>query len=341
MSDDPLRAGVIGTGSMGQNHVRVYRELSDVELVGIHDVDEERAREVARERETAALSKAELLEAADVVSIAVPTQFHYETARECLEAGVHVLVEKPFVEDPEQGQKLIDLARLKGVQIQVGHVERYNPAVQTVAEFVDDLDVIAIEAERLGPPPGRHIDDSAVMDLMIHDLDVVSGLIDSHVTELQGTATDDGCYANATLRFDDGTVGRLTASRVTQRKVRTLSINARECRVEIDYIDQSVEVHRHSMPEFIEENGNVRYRHENLVERLTVQNSEPLREEIADFVEAIREDRPPRVTGEDGLRALRLAQAIEVTMTGDSATPAEESLEAEPLEADVVGGIDH
>ncbi|MFC7045298.1 Gfo/Idh/MocA family oxidoreductase [Halobacteriaceae archaeon GCM10025711] len=318
MTDDaPMRAGVIGVGSMGHHHARVYDELAGVELVGVADVNEAQAREVAAEYGVTAMDQAELLDAVDLVSIAVPTQFHYPTARECIERGVDVLVEKPFVEDPADGRRLIELADERDVTLQVGHVERFNPAVQALEDVVDDLDVIAVTAQRLGPPLDRDIEDTAVMDLMIHDLDIVLSLVDADVEDVAAIGTRENRYATADIQFDDGTVGQLTASRVTQEKVRNLTISARECRVKVDYIDQSLELHRGSLPEYVEQNGDVRYRHENVVERVSVDSGEPLKRELRSFVDAARNGTEPEVTGEDGLRVLELVRHIDRQAAGE------------------------
>jgi predicted dehydrogenase len=311
MSQDQLRTGVIGVGSMGRHHARVYRELPETELIGVADADTEAARAAANTYETAAMGMEELLDAVDAVSVAVPTPYHYETASQALDWGTHVLVEKPFVDSLDAGRRLIDRARERDLTLQVGHVERFNPAIRALADIVPDLNVIAVDARRLGPPLDRDLQASAVLDLMIHDLDVLLALIgdDATVTEAAGAA--DGQYVTATVDLDDGVVGSLTASRVTQQKVRELSITAESCQVHVDYISRSVQIHRHSIPEYIEENGDVRYRHENIVEHPTVDNGEPLKKELSSFAEAIEEGTEPVVTGEDGLEALKLAREIE------------------------------
>ncbi|WP_233204286.1 Gfo/Idh/MocA family oxidoreductase [Halegenticoccus soli] len=296
---------------MGQNHARVYRDLPGVTLEGVYDADMERAEEVAAEYHTEALKLGDLLDRIDLVSIAVPTQYHYDAARECIDAGVHVLVEKPFVDDPEDGRQLVEFARERGVVLQVGHIERFNPAVLTLMDLVDDLDIIAITAERLGPPLDREIDDSVVLDLMIHDVDVVLSIVGDKVTDANAVGTRDGNYAAANLRFGNGVVAELTASRVTQEKVRKLTISAADSRVKVDYIDQTIEIHRRSVPEYVRDNGDVRYRHESVVEQLTVDRGEPLKKELTSFVEAVRTGSEPAVTGEDGLRALELTHRLD------------------------------
>ncbi|TYL38964.1 gfo/Idh/MocA family oxidoreductase [Natronococcus pandeyae] len=306
----PLDVGVIGVGSMGQHHARVYDELAAANLVGVFDVDDERASTVAGRHDTRATDLETLLERADAVSIAVPTVHHYEVATTCLEQGVPTLVEKPIVDDLVTGRKLRAKATTAGVPVQVGHVERFNPAVETLETIIGDLSIIGITARRLGPPPGRQIDDSAVVDLMVHDIDIVLSLLGEEPVAIKSCGVADDRHASALLEFPE-TMASLTASRLTQRKVRTLEITAEECLIEVDYIDQSIEIHRRSVPEYVENGGGVRFKHESLVERPYVPNDEPLRNELASFLEAVRTDETPKVTIDDGLAALEIAQRIE------------------------------
>jgi len=307
---DRIPAGVVGVGSMGENHARVYDELDATELAGVYDADADRAREVADRLDTEPLPLDELLDAASAVSIAVPTPYHHEMASECIERGVDILVEKPFVGNLADGRDLVERAAERDVTLQVGHVERFNPVVAALQELVDDLDVMAVSAERLGPPLDREIGDSVVTDLMLHDLDVVLDTFAGDVESVAATGRADGDYAVANARLDAGVVARFAASRVTQEKVRELKISARNCRVKADFIDQTIEIHRSSSPEFVRGDGNVRHRHENVVERVTVERREPLKNELRSFVEAATTNTEPVVTGEDGLRVLELTEAI-------------------------------
>ncbi|NUB93955.1 Gfo/Idh/MocA family oxidoreductase [Haloterrigena sp. SYSU A558-1] len=313
----PIRAGVIGVGSMGENHARVYSELQDVELACVADHDEEVARRVADAYATDAVAFETVLERCDVVTVAVPTRAHYDVVSDCLNADVHVLVEKPIAETTEQGRALAELAEERGLVLQVGHIERFNPAVQTVTDLVEDLDVISVEAERLGPPLDRTALGNVVFDLMVHDLDIVASLLEDRPDSVTATGTESGQYATATLEFDD-VVASLTASRVTQKKVRTLTVTARECLVEVDYLEQSVLIHRDSYPEYLTDDGKRRYRHESVVERPRVDNGEPLRHELESFVEAARNGSEPVVTAEDGIRALEMVQTIDSLVTEET-----------------------
>lgn len=306
------RVGVIGTGSMGENHARIYHELPSVELVAVYDEDQDLAIEMAERFATAVLHPEEMWDVVDAVSIAVPTRYHYDYTDRALRSNVHVLVEKPFVEDPDQGLELVERAERNGLVLQVGHVERFNPAVQALGNVLEDHEVIAVDANRLGPPikAARNIDDDIVNDLMIHDIDVVLSLIESPVTSIQALGTADDKYISTLLGFDGGVVCSLTASRVTQKKVRTLEVTTTNCQIEVDYIDRSLQIHRRSSPEFVTDHGDVRYRNESIVERPMVRNGEPLKKEIESFIDATRDGRDPVVSGRDALRALKLARRI-------------------------------
>ena len=307
---DPIDVGVYGVGNMGAHHARAYAELRDARLVGVHDADDERAQEVAAAHGTEALGGNELLNRADAISIAVPTAHHYDIARRAINREVAVLIEKPLVASPSEGMDLVQRATHNGVTLQVGHVERFNPAVEALKDVLPDLEILAVDARRLGPPVDRDGETSVVLDLMIHDLDVALSIVDADVAFVEAAAARDDRYVSATVSFENGVVGSFRASRVTQRKVRRLQITAVECTVEVDYIDQSIQIHRHSLPEYVETDGDLRYRHESVIERPTVGNGEPLKNELHAFLRAVRTDDPPPVTGEDGLRALSLANDV-------------------------------
>jgi len=306
------RAGVVGVGSMGQHHARIYRELPEVELVGVYDVDHDRAREVAEEHGTKPLSLDGLVQTADAVSVVVPTRFHQEMAEQAIEAGAGVLVEKPLAPTPETAREIAAAADEAGVTLQVGHVERFNPAVRALAEFADELDVIALEAQRQGPPVDQDVG-GVVTDLMIHDIDIVCSLLDREVVDVaaSGTSTGEGNYVTASLTFEDGVVATLTASRVTAKKVRELAVTAEDCRVDVNYTSQDVTITRRTDPEYVATNGGLRFRSETLVERPTVNNGEPLKQELSSFVECVRDGTDPVVTGADGIRALEVAEQVQ------------------------------
>jgi predicted dehydrogenase len=314
-----LSVGVIGVGSMGQHHARIYDELPTAELVGVFDADPEQAEEIADKHDTVAMELDELLEETAAVSVAVPTQFHFDIATQCFDHDTSMLIEKPVVGDVETGEELRQIAEQADVTVQVGHVERFNPAIQVVQNIVEDMNILAVNAERLGPPTDRTIEDSAVIDLMIHDLDIVLSLFDDDPESVTSAGVRSNRYGTATIDFESETVVTLTASRLTQRKVRKMEITTEECVVEVDYIDQTVEIHRQSMPSYVEKAEGVRYRHESVIERPTVPSAEPLKSELESFLDAVQTGSTPEVSLEDGLRALELARTIEEGALSESA----------------------
>ncbi|KAB1185103.1 MULTISPECIES: Gfo/Idh/MocA family protein [Haloferax] len=312
---ESVAAGVIGVGSMGTNHARVYSELRNVELIGVADADMARAMAVAADFGTEAFTIDELLDKVDVVTVAVPTPYHESVTRKCIEAGVHTLVEKPFVEELDAGEELAALATWHGVTLQVGHIERFNPAVRALDKILDGVEPIAITANRLGPPLNRDVDDGVIMDLMIHDIDIILSLVDSEIETLSATSAADEQYATAQLTFANGVIGTLTASRLTQQKTRTLDITARDRLIRVDYVNQSIQIFRQSRPDYLRDNGNIRYRHEVVMEQPMIEAGEPLKHELESFIEAAMEGGPVVVSADDGLRAVDVAQRIKADAT--------------------------
>jgi len=305
-----LAAGVVGVGSMGSHHARVYNELQGVTLDGIADEDTDAARQVARSYGTDVYDLETLLARVDLVSVAVPTRYHYEVASRAIDAGVAVLVEKPFVDDPAKGRELIQQADRAGVTLQVGHIERFNPVVDVLRDVLASVDPIAASARRLGPPVTRDVEDDVVMDLMIHDIDIACSLFGDEVSGVTAVGACDGDYTDAQIEFDGGTLCSLTASRVTQERIRDLSVTARECHVNVDFMDQSVRIYRHSDPSYHTEDGDVHYSQESIIERPAVDSDEPLKRELRSFVDCVRNGSTPRTTGTDGLHAMLLADEI-------------------------------
>lgn len=312
-----LAAGVIGVGSMGANHARVYNELPDTTLIGVHDIDVAQAADTAKAYRARAMDRDEMLDAVDIASVAVPTANHAEAIEACIDKGVHVLVEKPFVDDIDRGWDLAKRASEAGVTLQVGHIERFNPATRVLEKIVPDLNVIAIDIDRLGPPLDRENEDTVVMDLMIHDLDILLSLVNENIEKVSAAAPDEE-HVTAQFAFEGGSIASLTASRRTQQKVRKLSITAESCRVTVDFISQSVEIHRRSVPEYVESNGDIRHRQESVVERPIVENGEPLKAELSAFAEAVTTGAEPLVTAEEALEVLAVLERIEEAAFGPS-----------------------
>lgn len=311
---DPLAVGVIGVGSMGTHHARVLSELPNTTLVGVADTDPGRASEIANKHGTEHVARHALIESADAVTIAVPTNAHFETAVECLQSDTHVLVEKPFVSEIDHGTTLASLADRRGLILQVGHIERFNPAVQALIDLIDIEDIVAIRTDRLGPPVQRGGADDVVMDLMIHDIDILLHLLGQSPITVRGVNRGDS-YASVLMEFASGSVATLTASRITQRKIRTLEVTTLDRHFVMDFIDQSIRIHRRSRPSYLQDDTEMRYRHESIIEQPLIESAEPLRLELESFVEAVQYGEPPQVTATEGIEALSVALSIKQQFT--------------------------
>jgi predicted dehydrogenase len=300
-----LRIAVVGVGHLGRHHARILATLPGVDLVAVADINQVRAAEVAAGGRTRPVTDyRDLFGQVDAVTVAVPTSLHREIARPFLEAGVHVLVEKPMAQGLDEADDMRRAAAKAGSILAVGQTERFNPAVAAARPLLSDPRFI--EVHRLGTFPERSLDIDVVFDLMIHDVDIVLSLVDSELAAIEAVGvpvlTGRVDIANARLRFVNGCVANLTASRISRERVRKIRFFQSKAYVSIDYGAQKLEVWRltpgnGSQPAI--EGGDV-----------PVQHEEPLERELADFVDAIRTRRAPMVTGEDGRRALALATQI-------------------------------
>jgi predicted dehydrogenase len=317
VASNRVRAAVVGAGHMGQYHGRVYAELWDVDLVGIVDIDPARAGAVAAQYDTEALTDHRaLIGRVDVVSVAVPTEQHFHVARDLLEAGVSVLVEKPISPTLDEARELYAIARRAGVALEVGHVERFNGAVQELRKIVDRP--ILIESRRLGPFVPRVQKDTVVMDLMIHDLDIVLALVDAPPRRLGafGAAVVSEAIDVATVQvaFESGTIATITASRATEEKIRTLAITQPDAYILLDYTDQDIQIHRRAAQEYTLNRESIRYRQASFVEHLFVHRDNPLKLEIQHLIGSMRRlragERVELAEAED-LRSLGMALTIE------------------------------
>ncbi len=316
-SDRRIRAAVVGAGHMGQYHILVYAELWDVDLVGVVDVDRERAQAVARKYDVVAFDDhTDLIGKVDVASIAVPTERHFAVARDLLEAGISVIVEKPMTPTLAEARELFDVARASGAVLHVGHVERFNGAVQELRKIVDRP--VLIESRRLGPFVPRVQKDSVVMDLMIHDIDIVLQLVDSpprRIYALGGSVQSDlADVATVQLAFDSGTIATITASRATEEKIRTLAITQPDAYIVLDYSTQDIEIHRRAAQEYTLNRESIRYRLASFVEHLSVHKDNPLKLEVLNLIRAVRRARSGEVVKlaeADDLRSLAVALEIE------------------------------
>jgi len=305
MSDAPLRIAVIGVGHLGRHHARLLAGIDGAQLVAVVDTQPDRAAAAAQPTGARALADyRELFGEVDAVTVAVPTELHHEIALPFLERGISTLVEKPITRTVAEADALIAAAAGSGATLAAGHTERYNPAVAVVLPLVSTPRFI--EVHRLGVFPDRSLDIDVVFDLMIHDLDIILAMVKSEVTSIDSVGvpvlTDRFDIANARLRFATGCIANVTASRISRERVRKIRFFQPDAYISIDYAEQEVEGYR-----LLRREGQ---RPEIQGGKLPVTREEPLKRELTDFVRAVREKRKPVVTGEDGRRALVLAQAI-------------------------------
>lgn len=300
-----MRAVVIGVGHLGRHHARILASLPGVSLAGVVDVNRERAVEIAGECSTAAFADiGEIDGKLDLAVIAAPTERHAVIALRLIGAGVHTLIEKPITRTVTEADDLIAAAKRAGVVLAVGHSERFNPAVAAARPYIKDPRFI--EVHRLGTNPGRSLDIDVVLDVMIHDLDLILNLVPSEVESVEAVGvpvlTPKIDIANARLRFANGCIANLTASRISKEQVRKIRFFQRERYVSIDTASREVEmfelVPQAGAPPTI--GGG----------KQAVQGEEPLKSELMDFVAAVRDLRAPAVSGEQGRAALALAVRI-------------------------------
>ncbi len=303
----PIRVGVVGIGSMGRNHARVCAELPQIELVGLVDLDEARVAPLAEQYGTKYYQDYKSLYGKiDGVVIVSPTPLHYQIAQDFLNHGVHVLVEKPITVEVEQAKKLVALAKEKNLILQVGHLERFNPAIVKLRQMVSTP--VLVECHRLSGPTTRNLDVGIIWDLMIHDFDILLSLYKSPAVEIHAMGTS--IYssfedvAHVQIRFACGAIASLVASRNSGERKRCLKITENSGRVfSLDFINQTLSVSRPGPdgrpldPEFID-----------------IEKEEPLRLELSNFADCVANRKEPVVSGEDGERALELAVHVVESM---------------------------
>jgi predicted dehydrogenase len=310
-----IRVGVVGAGALGYHHIRLLRELPDAELAGFYDLAPARASVVARELEVPARgSLEELLEAVDAVSVVVPTTAHHAVARAAIDRGKHVFVEKPLASTLEEADDLIDAARGAGVLVQTGHVERFNRAILAALPYVDSPRFI--ESDRLAPFNPRGTEVAVVLDLMIHDIDLVRTLVGGHVADVTavgvGVLTPSLDIANARLTFDTGAVANITASRISRERMRKIRIFQKSGYLSLDLAQGNGEFFRLRDNLDLATLAKGPLSVEAFVERVSLDgpSQEPLRVELESFVAAVRGEQPVAVSGEDGREALAVAHRI-------------------------------
>lgn len=307
MSTSKVRVGVVGVGHIGKNHARIYAELPSAEFAAIYDTDPVKAEQLGREFNVpVASSLADFAERVDAASVATPTSSHWDVGRPLLERGKHLLIEKPIAEDPAHASELAEMASARQLVLQVGHVERFNPVLSALEERLTRPRFI--EAHRLSPYPNRSTDIGVVLDLMIHDLEIILHLVRSSVETIDAVGVpvlsrgED--IANARLRFADGCVANITSSRISPERMRKIRVFQEDAYLSLDYQNQSGEIYRRSAT------GIER-------EEVEIEREEPLKQQLVSFLECAATGRAPRVSGFQATAALELA--VEITRRIDAA----------------------
>ncbi len=325
-----LKAAVIGVGSMGRNHARVYRELDGVDLVGVADQNASTATKVGSTYTAPHFTDyKQMVEECkpDLVTLAVPTVLHYEVACDLIERGIHVLVEKPITSTLEEGEKLVELAKQRGITLAVGHIERFNPAIMELRRRLREGmagRIYKVMAQRLSPYPTRIRDAGVVIDLASHDIDLMRYLIDEPIVRLYGETlksinSDREDMFNGVIRFQSGTVGVLDVNWITPTKIRRLTVTGARGMFTCDLLSQELFFYENeTAPSQWDVLSTLRGVSEGNVLGIRINRHEPLAAEVSDFVSAVRDSRAPTVTGEDGLETLRVA--LEFVRSGKDTT---------------------
>lgn len=321
-----LKIAVIGAGHLGKEHARIYSEIPEVNLVGIVDINKDAGEAVARRCNTKYYSSfKEILNKVNAASVVVPTRFHYEITRELLKNGIHVLVEKPMTGTVSEAEDLIKLSKETSTILQPGYIERFNPAIEAIQKL--DVSLKFIECHRLSPFTFRSADIGVVLDLMIHDIDIILYLSKSKVKKIDAVGvsviSDKEDIANARIQFENGCVANITASRVSFEPMRKIRLFSENSYISLDYHKQEAIIYKKS-PELtpksiITENTDVSTIKDlkNFVfgdllkiERIKMNNQEPLRKELESFISCVNNGKQPVVSGEDGINAIKAATII-------------------------------
>ncbi len=302
-----LKTAVIGVGYLGKFHAQKFADIPGSELVAVVDVDEQIRESIATSLGVDAVGDyRKLIGAVDAVSVVVPTPAHFEIAEAFLESGTHVLVEKPITETVDQATRLIETARKRNAVLQVGHLERFNPAVRALKSLLDNPRFV--ESVRIAPFQDRGTDVNVVLDLMIHDIDLIQYIAGSPIERIEAVGaaviTDQPDVANARIRFESGCVANVTASRTSLKVERKIRIFQRACYFSADLHQKAVAVYRKGESTL----GDIRLPIS--IEQLECDDGDALRLEIESFLHAIRDGTAPLVSGEDGRQALQTATEI-------------------------------
>jgi predicted dehydrogenase len=320
----PVRAGVVGVGHMGLYHAIAYSQIMNVTLAGIADPDDARVREVAGQVGTEAYTDyRELFGKVDVVSLAVPTPLHHAVASEFLQRGIHVLVEKPIAPTLDEARDLFRIAGENGVILHVGHVERFNGAVRELSRIVRDPQLI--ESRRIGPFTQRAAKDDVVIDLMIHDIDIVLSLVGEPVVGLEAFGAkvhgERHDAVTAILRFPSGCIASLIASRISEHKKRTMAVSQPGAYVFLDYTDQDIHIHRQASSATRFQDEELRYQQASLIEQVFVHKDNPLKLELLHFIDCAANDGQRLLPVEQEIMSLDIALRIVETLERGAGKP--------------------
>ncbi|MDE1974730.1 MAG: Gfo/Idh/MocA family oxidoreductase [Hyphomicrobiales bacterium] len=313
---NPLKIGVIGVGVMGSNHARVLTDMAGVDLVGVADPDREQREHVGRTLGCAEFADADALirSGVDAVTIAAPTHLHHDIALDCISRGIHVMVEKPIAPTVEEGRAIVAAARRAGTTLMVGHVERFNPAVESIKRAIKDQDILSIAITRVGPFPPRMSNVGVVIDLAVHDIDLIRWFTDSEIVEIQpqlsSAVAEREDIALLQFRTASGVLAHINTNWLTPFKARTIHVATRDKYLIGDLLTLQVTECFGFQPD-----GSYSMRH------LSVGYAEPLRAELVAFVNAIRTGRPPAVTGEEAVASLEVAIRCLDERAGRISTP--------------------
>ncbi len=319
-----LKVAVIGCGSMGKNHIKTYKNMHTVDLVGVYDINEEQANKVALEFGVKVFnSLEEVADSVDAVSVVSSSVTHADVGEFFLNKGIHTLMEKPLATTPEGCQRLIEASEKSGAVLLVGHIEQFNPAVEQLSKILKDSSKIcSLTAQRMGYVD-RILDVDAAMDVMIHDIEIIQSLVKSPVKNVLASCVKNKFrptgseYITTLLEFENGATANVTASRMTQARVRTLSVTTDTNFIDMDFINQSINVHSQGRPSYVNQEEIpewAKYGLKGSVEQLFIPSNQPLLAELSHFVNCINGKETPRITGQNAFDALQVIWKVQETL---------------------------
>lgn len=327
--NNPIKVAVIGAGMMGKNHLRTYKNLSGFELVGVYDIFADAAKSAAEMFGIKAFSSLEEVAAnVDAVSVVTTSVTHAEVGEFFLNKGIHCLIEKPLAATEDECKRLISAAEKNNVTLLVGHIEQFNPAVEQLHKILNDTNQIcSLEARRMSAASGRITDVDVAMDLMIHDAEVILSLVKSPVINVHASAVHNAKspsgkdYITALVEFANGVTATLTASRITQSRVRTLTVTTNDNYIDMDFINQSIAVHSQGRMHGVSQDNipeNMRYGLKGSIENLFIMQAQPLNSELTHFANCINGKENPRITGQQALDALKVIWEVQKALNANN-----------------------